>query len=1157
MNKKRLLFWLGIAVLLLAVLAVVGLTSNFGATIVRREARQLAAKQGISLELPTVEGNPIRGFTFLNPSLSTPEGLTFRAKQVDLRLSLLALLRGKGEVGAVTVEKGELVVPPDMAASSGKDKEQKVLADSLSSLPEARMTLRESTIRWRNNRISLEEVELRTEPQHLSAGGQLRLNGVPAGLNATLSVRDGTLVSERSSLSLAPSGQLVVHGVLEPEADATLTLTQLPASLFLEAVRPMLSADLPAAPSGTLSGRLHLSGVSQGALEGELTLDSFVLDSRLSADRLHTTLSGDTDTLEGRFDIRGLAVAGTRLGALSTDWRVTPEELGITDVGTSLLSQPLKGRIRLLFADPLHVTGSLQTEKVAIDQLPLPESQRDLLQGQLDRVRFDVDGPFTAPQARLTLQGKQLALRDTPISSLEATLSLREQALFVNAGCKAFGGSCTFKGSVGSPADPTLDATLWAKGIEVEGLTSLLPPGGDLPRLRGTLSLTAEIAGTPADPKASVTAGVAPLTLGSSTLDKVNATARFQGERLHIETLDIVTKGGGTLHGKGAIDLPEGKPPKLDLTASGTKLPLALAKDYLPQSWSGTAAVDLQLAGSPDALQLAGTATLSDLSGPSGVTAAGIKTRFAGIPPRLQVDLQADSLAAAGVPAGKANAVLQVTEEQLAVDSAAIHLLGGRLTGSGTLTFKDSAFDLKGTAENLDSASLPETLAPLPLQGTLSGSWRLSGTAAAPELGYSLQSKGLTIQGIQAADIEAEGSLTPTSLALNTLRCKIFDGSLSGSLSASPDEKGQWTGDFTGNGSGLQLVKAINEVEQIPSLDLQGPVDAALSGGFRGTDIQTTGEFTSSGLEAYGFHLREVTVPVELTPRSLTVPRAVASLYEGTASADFSYLLREKTWECNVSGRDIDAGAATADFFEDAGSIGGTAGMELSLSGSAQQQLGMNGNGSLTLRDGAIRGFPLAKAAAATVGREEIRFRQIQAPFMMDGMSLTVLPGSRADAPVNDPLFRYITADGTYNYSGRLDFQGEGEVNVQAVKALFGALQGLMEGVGSISVESLQDMLGNVLGTVSKRDYRMITFAIGGTRDKPKLREFQIEEGQTLLPGLSQYLSDAADDQDGKQGFQLKLTIPTGPKTESADVPGTEEQMKEQLLNNLLQQLLQ
>jgi hypothetical protein len=275
--------------------------------------------------------------------------------------------------------------------------------------------------------------------------------------------------------------------------------------------------------------------------------------------------------------------------------------------------------------------------------------------------------------------------------------------------------------------------------------------------------------------------------------------------------------------------------------------------------------------------------------------------------------------------------------------------------------------------------------------------------------------------------------------------------------------------------------------------------------------------------------------------------------FGGTLSGDLVLDMKDLRWESWFRARSVDIAPATDRLPDLAGKVAGTVLMDLNLKGRGSDRYAIFGHGLLEIKDGSIGGFPAVKAAAATAGRERIEFRRIKSNFMADGLGITLFGGTRAEAPPGYPLYRNIDLDGTLQYDGDLDLNGKAEVSMRALNAFTGTLRLALD--TALSRGNLVQNLFDGLKGIGKRDFRILSFEIGGSRSAPEVKKLEMEGGQEYLGRLLD-IEDADKDKayDDDRQIYIRLEFPVGPGSGSKeDTAG--EQLRQQLIDGLIDSL--
>jgi len=213
----------------------------------------------------------------------------------------------------------------------------------------------------------------------------------------------------------------------------------------------------------------------------------------------------------------------------------------------------------------------------------------------------------------------------------------------------------------------------------------------------------------------------------------------------------------------------------------------------------------------------------------------------------------------------------------------------------------------------------------------------------------------------------------------------------------------------------------------------------------------------------------------------------------------------------------------------------------------------MDGHGLLKVKDGAVEGFPALKSLVPITGSPSIRYSSVNANFNIDGKSVFLLPGTRANAVPGDRFYRYLSVDGSIGEGGTLDLKSYGEINVRGLNLLLGGLEGLLSSDGSWSTATLQQFLGGVLGGAARRDFQEVSFNLKGPWRKPTIGDLKVIRHQKESP-IPVSPSDPAEKPD-QDLMRITITVPTGEGgSRTSEDPGT--QIGDQLLEQIIKQIL-
>lgn len=253
----------------------------------------------------------------------------------------------------------------------------------------------------------------------------------------------------------------------------------------------------------------------------------------------------------------------------------------------------------------------------------------------------------------------------------------------------------------------------------------------------------------------------------------------------------------------------------------------------------------------------------------------------------------------------------------------------------------------------------------------------------------------------------------------------------------------------------------------------------------------------------------------------------------------------------NVTSADL--APALKDALKTEGTISGKADLDFRISNEYGKAFLMDGSGSLKIRDGAIKDFKALESLVSITGSPTIRYSSVNANFNIDGKSVFLLPGTRANAVPGDRFYRYLSVDGSVGEGGKLDLASYGEVNVRALNLLLGGLEGLLASDGSWSSATLEQFLGGLIGGAARRDFQEVSFNVTGPWRKPTMANLKVIRHPKESPIPISH-SDPSEKQD-RDDVKITITVPTGPGGSStSDDPGS--QIKDQILEQIIKQIL-
>ncbi|MDR1732367.1 MAG: hypothetical protein LBR61_09790 [Synergistaceae bacterium] len=692
------------------------------------------------------------------------------------------------------------------------------------------------------------------------------------------------------------------------------------------------------------------------------------------------------------------------------------------------------------------------------------------------------------------------------------------------------------KGKLGkAPLNLSGTASLKTGALWFDGLISGLDPAS-LPPLKGSVSglcdVSATVRGTLSSPRAEAVISSREVRVGDFPIRRVKLAGSYAGSRVTIPETTLELPGGAAVF-QGFVDLPKRSEPVLNL--SGSLKGLDLSKMFPADGASPGGRVSASL----------------NVSGP--VSAAALKAV-----------LQSDRIAVASMDVRDLYLDFAGTTRNVAVQTVRAKIDGGSLEGRGKVTFdRRGDMDVMMKVKNLEVRSL---LAKFGLDagvgGNLDGTLRLWGTPRRPNVTLDVLAP-LTVN---------ETLVDRLSLTVSAPERGRFDLGIRGDLgSARLDLKGR----LQRNKGGWDY-----EVESAP-LDLDGLVSAkmpSMKGTLKGTaNVKVTGRLNGrrSGkagaepvnlavmipsLSAAGVTVKNILLPLRYLGNQATLRNGTASLFGGKITLSGDVMLKEQDWKMAAAVRGLDFGEAAAPFLKE-GKVVGSADIHVSANGNFGTLMTAFAQGDFKSGGGHISDLPVL---ALVTEDKRLPFEEIRGSFFWDGRDLQLNPGTQVTAPPGAPLYRYFAFSGPLGIPGKgLGLICQGRFDIQALNKLLGAMKSafqLMTGSlaggsgGGLGTSLIRGVVAKAIG-YTERDFEDVTFQLKGSWKELQLLNLTISKSlETYLP-LNQLNSDAEREKDTERKFQFSLTIPAGPGGAEDEEGDTENQIKKQFLDNLLNQI--
>jgi translocation and assembly module TamB len=1186
-NKKKAALFALPAVGLLALALFFFSGQNAGVDFFRTTLEKtITGFPGWSLEADSYVGNPFAGFTAQNVRISYKDEEIAGAGSLSVSLSLISLLGGSSGIEKVTVKEAFLSaselfeaikdtdIPPDSGGVSG-DLPVVVLAPTRIFTPMG--TLRADILRLTPGQDTVtfdgKGTFLGT---HVEAGGSLAVEN-------SILLTDSFLRAGDAVASL--SGEAFPRFYLEGTAES-LNLKKLSALLSLPvSMEGVICSTITASRPG---GKLLVSGegeIEKGNIGGLLTEGSFLW----SADEKRATVSPleariFSSPAEGSLSafFGAVPLAEINLGLKDVDFEEWTSFFSWLSFGKGSLSSlridlsgpfdrldgavsfnspqavlqgfpvtDLAGRLDLKDGRNIHVKASgawLKSPFSAAAQVTLDEQDRTetLLSVKSEKLdlktaggafmqgleisgtgtgSLDVKYPF---EGEMTLSGAlaapKLSLAGINAGKFTASFSIEKDILRLSKAALSLpcGGAVSGKGSLtGLSRDkPVLDLDGEGKNIGWAFIESLALPGASL-GASGTAYLRWSVHSPLADPVAEfhLQGADAPL-LPALPLRNIALRGRISQKEIALSEGSAALWGGRVrLSGKAATG---GKKPALDFRGDFTGLALPeimAASGFARESASGTLSGEFGLAGRGDAPSLS-------------LSAAGEELSIVGIP------LKAARARAEGVLPG------------IKLTSFTARAFNSDLSAEGTAELKRNGnVNFSAAISELDLRELASILLPgSALGGKVTGKATLKGSPGKPlSLTFSGTSPLVTLHGLLAEKVAF--SLRPDGKGSYYLsgEGKVGESILSAEGQLVLTEEGSEI--YLKNSRKIDLGATAAGLSAQASGIIAGEADFTAKGIFRGESPLWEGKITSERVGFYNTEINSVDLPFVWKEGRVTIPRGIADYHGGAASFSGSADTGAMRWEGELTVKGMDLAKATEKILGDRGSVKGEADLTVKGNGTGGMVGMVFGSGRLSAKEGSLSGFDALKTVSDS---GTVNFSSVLASFNLDGRSIFLLPGSRVSAPVGDSIYRYFTASGSLGWgSTPLDLKCGGDINVRALNAFLGALQGIIAVDGNPLTDPafLQKFLTGLLGGMSVRDFRETTFNLKGTWDSPMLTDLKVTSAAApaAIP---------RPDGPGRNETQIKIRveIPTGEGKETGS--STEDQVKKQLLENIMKQII-
>lgn len=335
------------------------------------------------------------------------------------------------------------------------------------------------------------------------------------------------------------------------------------------------------------------------------------------------------------------------------------------------------------------------------------------------------------------------------------------------------------------------------------------------------------------------------------------------------------------------------------------------------------------------------------------------------------------------------------------------------------------------------------------------------------------------------------------------------------------------------HGKSVDLRSLTYTLDRETRRQLIGAVDFDFSGSGWLDSFDGSGRASIPLFKGMGLTVSDISAPFYVDQGFVFVEESTAEAYGGKVMIQFARDLDQSRWGGRIDIKSADMAAFLSDFMPDMeGTIVGSTDVSLRIGGDSSRTSMLDGSGRLNVSNGMIYGFPATQSLAKIAKSDTIHFTNANIPFHIDGRSIHLLPGTRITAPNDDPLFRYVTLDGSVSiYDKEIDLSCLGNINLRALNSFVGGLHGLVSAAMQGSMDRttlLQNFLGGALSGLSKTIFRDVSLTVKGKIDNLAFDKLEIAQ-PVDFDARPEILNQAVNDEHKEKKFTLTVNIPVGP----------------------------
>ena len=294
--------------------------------------------------------------------------------------------------------------------------------------------------------------------------------------------------------------------------------------------------------------------------------------------------------------------------------------------------------------------------------------------------------------------------------------------------------------------------------------------------------------------------------------------------------------------------------------------------------------------------------------------------------------------------------------------------------------------------------------------------------------------------------------------------------------------------------------------------------------------------------------IQDISIPVIYRPSNNTIVmrngRALLSNGNITTNADVD--LDKSKWDGNLEVKHLNFGKL-AEPFMPMGQLVGSVDVNVIMTGGFGVMPLSFANGKFETTPGYLHKIDILDK----ISNGRISFEKISGTFFWNGEDLYLNPGTGARADNKEPLYRYFNISGPMGIPGEgLSLKCDGRFDLKVLDQLLGAMKGLFQYMtGGLTQSVLRDAVSRVLG-VKSRDFQNVSFTLSNSWQNLGLDDLKITKSiEDFLP--INILNQDEEKQKEEAQFKMSLKFPVGPGDKSVEEESTEDQLKQQFIDNL------